>query len=41
LIVDFVSLVFQTSTENEHDTQTKNIEKKIPVSQILSVSPIF
>jgi len=28
LIVDFVSLVFQTTTENKHDTQTKIRETK-------------
>jgi len=39
LIVDFVSLVFQMSTENEHDTQTNNRETKIRLSQILSISP--
>jgi len=27
LTIDFVSLAFQTSTENEHDTQTKNRDK--------------
>ena len=27
LTIDFVSLVFQMSTENEHDIETKNRDK--------------
>ena len=37
----FAEFGTQTSTESEHDTQAKKRETKIPVAQILLVSPIL
>jgi len=41
LIVDFASLVFQTFTENEYNTQTKKTEiQNTGIADIIDISDI-